>query len=646
MLRTYKLLFLFSLSFFTQIPGILCEYRSSRNAYNNCTINKFKIPLQFNVMKTIYQFSCFTNTPLNPKFPSLPNSYPNEYNELDLSPNFYSEIPTEQICPYKYLQVLNLGSNLIRNISGTFYKLKCLTSLSQIDLSNNLIESTLEASDFDDFFAAQLQSLNFSSNRIHTIKTNAFLDEKGKSRFTNLRYVNFANNLIKEFDLLWPLLLPSQSILIDVKQNPIISITNQLGLNYDDPLLSNNLVGYRYLDVTDNQIDRLDDSNLLQYGLHNHTDFQSFLQKIANYDLRTIRTPKRLFCDCEQKQQKTVDWFRQFDKTVDSIKYPIYQLFCANMATKQYIFNFSCPSTTTTTITTTTTTTTITKTTTSSTTTATKISTRSTTKKRITSTTTPTKVFKSITTRSNQPVELITPDFYMPMNNFDSYNVSNNLPTRSNFSSFINEGLRLDTNSTMRKTENENLYLLILLIIPAIIIAVTIFVCGIGRSCQVFFYKTCQCILCPCFRQDDSSALNGKVFDMTICYSDNDEHWLNEQFMTQLSEFDRGYKIHKLNLNNQSNIGKSLSEEQKRILCKSKRIVLMFSEKFTKDEWSDKQFRDFIKKIYLTDRSCILVPVNLGSMTSERIKVMFTELTSRNIKTNDINQLYAYKSRK
>jgi len=527
-------------------------------------------------MKTIYQFSCFTNTPLNPKFPSLPNSYPNEYNELDLSPNFYSEIPTEQICPYKYLQVLNLGSNLIRNISGTFYKLKCLTSLSQIDLSNNLIESTLEASDFDDFFAAQLQSLNFSSNRIHTIKTNAFLDEKGKSRFTNLRYVNFANNLIKEFDLLWPLLLPSQSILIDVKQNPIISITNQLGLNYDDPLLSNNLVGYRYLDVTDNQIDRLDDSNLLQYGLHNHTDFQNFLQKIANYDLRTIRTT----------------------------------------------------------------------TTTSSTTTATKISTRSTTKKRITSTTTSTKVFKSITTRSNQPVELITPDFYMPMNNFDSYNVSNNLPTRSNLSSFINEGLRLDTNSTMRKTENENLYLLILLIIPAIIIAVIIFVCGIGRSCQVFFYKTCQCILCPCFRQDDSSALNGKVFDMTICYSDNDEHWLNEQFMTQLSEFDRGYKIHKLNLNNQSNIGKSLSEEQKRILCKSKRIVLMFSEKFTKDEWSDKQFRDFVKKIYLTDRSCILVPVNLGSMTSERIKVMFTELTSRNIKTNDINQLYAYKSRK
>ena len=237
--------------------------------------------------------------------------------------------------------------------------------------------------------------------------------------------------------------------------------------------------------------------------------------------------------------------------------------------------------------------------------------------------------------RSREPVELVTPDFYLPKLSSNASKLSSNDSV---------DGLRQKTNSAITQTSQENLYLLILLIIPTVIILVLIFVCGIGRSCQVFFYKTCECILCPCFRPSENPALSRKLFDMTICYSDNDEHWLNEQFMTQLSEFDRGYKIHKLSLHGHSCMGPTLSDEQKQILCKSKRIVMMFSEKFTKNEWSDKQFREFMKKIYSMD-NCVLVAINLGSMTDDKIKTMFKELTTRNIKTNDINQIYAYKTR-
>ncbi len=321
-------------------PGLLCS--ESTVIPGNCTINKFKIPLQFNVMKTIFQFSCYTNTLVNPVFPTLPNSYPNEYNELDLSPNFFTEIPTKQICPYKYVQVLDLSSNLISNLSGVF-DLKCLTSLSQVDLSNNLIEGALEQHHFDDIFAGQLQSLNLSINRLTSIETKTFLNRKGDRRFLNLRYINLANNLIREFDLLWPLLLPSPSMLIDLKRNPIATLTNQLRLSYDDLLLDNPITGYRYLDATDNNLTHIDDSNLIQYGLKNATDFERFLLKIANYDLRSVYSSSRLFCYCDHMGQVTIDWYRNFSTAIgDTRRYPIFQLACSNFKEKMFIFDFPC----------------------------------------------------------------------------------------------------------------------------------------------------------------------------------------------------------------------------------------------------------------------------------------------------------------
>ena len=136
-------------------------------------------------------------------------------------------------------------------------------------------------------------------------------------------------------------------------------------------------------------------------------------------------------------------------------------------------------------------------------------------------------------------------------------------------------------------------------------------------------------------------------FNLNIFYSENDDIWLNEQFMTQLSQFDRGYKIHKLGMlsHRQSN-HYVISEDQKRIIARSKRIVLMFSEKFLKYEWTNKTFGEYVKRIYVTDENCVIVAVNLGSMTNEKMKLIVQELSNRNIKTNDINQIYSYQEQR
>ena len=128
----------------------------------------------------------------------------------------------------------------------------------------------------------------------------------------------------------------------------------------------------------------------------------------------------------------------------------------------------------------------------------------------------------------------------------------------------------------------------------------------------------CSFILCPCFRHDESTE---KKIDMTICYSHHDEDWLHEKFMTQLSQYDRGYKIHKLNL-------PSFTEEHAKILRKSKRIVLMCSEAFLRQEWSSKKFCHLIKEIYFQDASCILVAVDLRPLMDHALENALGELRS------------------
>ncbi len=313
---------------------------------NNCTLNKFRIPVSIRLIRTIYQFSCFNsnNNPDNfdPNLPVISASLPYEYNECDLSHNLFTQLPDEQqLCQFKYVYMLNLTSNLIYNLTNAFVRLKCLSSLTNIDLSYNFVSSPIVAQDFDDNLASRLQILNLESNKISFIQTAAFIKKDGTSRFPNLYYLNLAKNLIKKFDLLWPVSLPSPNLFVDLKLNPIEDLINQMGLSFKNPAFIHDMTGSRYVDVTTNKLQYLDDSNLMQYGLQDAKDFRQFLNKISNYDFRQANFIKTFICFCPSGGQYTVQWFRNISNSLD-LNCPIYQLFCSNYQIPVYIFNFQC----------------------------------------------------------------------------------------------------------------------------------------------------------------------------------------------------------------------------------------------------------------------------------------------------------------
>jgi hypothetical protein len=325
------------LQLFTTVSGFVTD------SLSNCTTKKFRIPIQSTLTRTIYEFNCFSFQQKNPTFPKLKNSLLVEYTEIDLSPNVFTEIPIVQICEFKYIDLLDLSSNQITNLNGAFVHLKCLRFLNKIDLSNNQIDTPLLAADFDDNFAAQIQSLNLSSNRIKFIETLTFLKKEGSTRFPNLKYLNIENNLIKEFDLLWPLTLPSSSLIITLKQNPIDTLFNQNNKSFDDPIFNNPMIGNRFVDLVDNKLQFLDDSNLLQYGLKSPNDLKEFLRNISNYDMRQSNFVPTFQCYCSNGsiEHQVVTWFRSFSQGFKS-ESPIYKLYCSNIANRSFILDYKC----------------------------------------------------------------------------------------------------------------------------------------------------------------------------------------------------------------------------------------------------------------------------------------------------------------
>ena len=52
------------------------------------------------------------------------------------------------------------------------------------------------------------------------------------------------------------------------------------------------------------------DSNLLQYGLNNQKDFENFLNKIANYDLRQNSNNTVVKCPCTGTTDFIPTWYQ------------------------------------------------------------------------------------------------------------------------------------------------------------------------------------------------------------------------------------------------------------------------------------------------------------------------------------------------
>jgi hypothetical protein len=234
-----------------------------------------------------------------------------------------------------------MSDNLISNMTQRFAQLSCLRFLISLDLSNNRISTALRASDFDDSFGELLRTFNLRNNQIPSLESGVFFKDKEnrEPRFPYLAHLCLANNRIKSLDLLWPMILPNPKLKIDLSNNPIMKLTNELGLSYNEPNLIE-ISGDRYVDLRNNSLEFLDDSNLMQYGLKTQDDFGIFLIKLKNFDFRQNKNKFECFCP-NNSGSYLVHWYRNFSKQMEHLEGPIFDLYCSNM-NQSYIFDFNC----------------------------------------------------------------------------------------------------------------------------------------------------------------------------------------------------------------------------------------------------------------------------------------------------------------
>ena len=326
------------LKHFSFNSAILIVFLSSLvKSDNTCLFEKLEWPVQ-PVSKIILRFECYSGTDSNPTISIENGSQPSEFNEIDLSPNLYFTLPLAQLCLFRNVYLLDLSYNSLTSLQGAFSSLSCMTSLSQLDLSNNLISSPILASDFNDQFAANIQSLDLSTNQIPSIDSSAFFKSDGTSRFPKLSSLDLGKNLIKQLDLLWPLSLPSPTLRVVLSENRIDTLVNQLGRSFADPRYVAMSGAFRTLDASENPLNTLSDSNLLGYQLNSASDFKSFLEKIANYNF--TQTINRFVCSCPPGGLFTVSWYQSFSSTIVSKSSPIYNLGCSDIPYK--LFEYPC----------------------------------------------------------------------------------------------------------------------------------------------------------------------------------------------------------------------------------------------------------------------------------------------------------------
>lgn len=222
------------------------------------------------------------------------------------------------------------------DFTNAFKKLRCLKRLKIFNLSSNLINTPLRASDFDEEseLTSSLEYLSFRYNNIPSIESKLFFRTNGSSMFPNLSFLDLSFNNLKTLDLIWPMSLPHASLKVLISYNKIRAFSNELKISYDSSRLIA-MTSKRKVDVKFNLIDRFDDSNLLQYGLKSPEDLDKFLRKIENFNF----DENKFKCVCPPDLGLyTVFWYNQlFSLNVSVNKFP-----CTNIPNRN-AFNFTCP---------------------------------------------------------------------------------------------------------------------------------------------------------------------------------------------------------------------------------------------------------------------------------------------------------------
>jgi hypothetical protein len=224
-------------------------------------------------------------------------------------------------------------------MAGGFKSLSCLKFLTKLDLSSNSISTPLLASDFENSLRANLVWLSLASNQIPSIDSNVFMYPNGSSFWPKLAYLDLSNNLIKSFDVLWPLSIPNLNLQVDVSFNPISSLNNQLGGDFKASAFVA-MTGNRSVDVTNNHMVLFDDTQVMQYNIGSSSGFSTFLTKLSNFDFRQTQNQFVCFCPASTGLY-TVYWYSSVASSFINNKSPIFSLSCSNVAGNT-VFNFPC----------------------------------------------------------------------------------------------------------------------------------------------------------------------------------------------------------------------------------------------------------------------------------------------------------------
>lgn len=168
---------------------------------------------------------------------------------------------------------------------------------------------------------------------------------------------------------------------------------------------------------------------------------------------------------------------------------------------------------------------------------------------------------------------------------------------------------------------SDNYYgFLAFLIIPVVVIIFVIVMCCCGRSINAAMMQKFNTVCLPCCWPGKN-----KEYDVVVCYSEYDTKWVKSDLKNTFENLHKQFKIHFMT-SYHNKVPLSL-QDQKQKLLNTKRIFLVVSENFFKEEYSDREFIKNLEQICNNDRECIIVLLNIeGEAMEDKVRTIEHEI--------------------
>ena len=129
-----------------------------------------------------------------------------------------------------------------------------------------------------------------------------------------------------------------------------------------------------------------------------------------------------------------------------------------------------------------------------------------------------------------------------------------------------------------------------------------------------------------CFRScrpgESKEAKMNKKFDATILYSEYDDSWVRSNLLPIIKNQGKPYKINMLTTVHKCRFEKDQIES----LNQSKRVILIMSKNFMKEEWKSDSLQSILKNICAHDSDCVIVPIIINQVFDEEIHAKIEQL--------------------